>query len=115
MVSLLSSSAFDPSILVAAEGVEALLLAAARHGDSNGSMASKVPEALVGLARRCKGMTFYAAIKATLLRHVSNGKVVGSSCNVLCAIFEGSGSNCLQHVMNLRQSGAMEAVLAGIK
>jgi len=78
-------------------------------------MATNVPEALVRLASRCQRAPFYNAIKTILERHVTNGRVVGSSCSVLCAIFEGSGPDILQHVTAMRESGAMNAVLAGVK
>ena len=51
----LRSATFDPTLLVEAEGVEALLLAAARRqGVERSSVAPDVPRALVQLAARCR-------------------------------------------------------------
>jgi len=112
ILAFLRSATFDPDLLVNAEGVEALLLAAARHAGT--SIASEVPLAFVELVGRSRAGTFFAALGATLRRHVSNASVIGAACSMLRAVFQGDEQDADRAEHRLRGTGAMSALLDGV-
>lgn len=104
---LLKSSVFEPDLLIQNEGLEGLLLAAARH---DGEVGRSARRAIVDLARRINPAVFYQALKACLQRHESNGKVIGATCSTLVAVFRADN----QGFRTMRESGAMDALLKGV-
>jgi len=106
---LLKSPTFDADLLMRAEGLEAIVLAAARHDHCR--LGTEAPMLAVRLASRIAPEVFFLAMKTICERHESNAKVIGAACSILVAVFEADNQG---HTF-MRESGTMAALLKSVQ